>query len=54
MTTLINKAATECREDSPASLLAQKILELYITSELQADKILKIIKAEAMKNTKIA
>lgn len=53
MTTLVNRAATECQEDSSASLLAQKILELYITSELQADQILKIIKAEATKNTKI-
>lgn len=44
--TLINSAATECQPNSKASLLGQKILEHYITSVLQADQILKIIKSD--------
>lgn len=49
MITLINRAATECPESSSANVLAQKILELYISSDLRTDQILKIIKAEASK-----
>lgn len=49
MITLINRAATECPEGSSANVLAQKILELYISSDLRTDQILKIIKNEASK-----
>lgn len=46
MITLINSAATECQADSKASQLAQKILELYITSDLKADQILRVVKGD--------
>lgn len=43
--TLINSAAAECPSDQAGSL-ARKILERYITSDLKADAILNIIKAD--------
>ncbi len=50
MTTLINTAAADCSSDATAHQLAQKILENYITSDLKADQILKIIKTEVQAN----
>lgn len=43
--TLINSAATECPSEQ-AGNLARKILERYIASDLKADAILRIIKAD--------
>lgn len=44
--TLINSAASECQPNENAGQLAKKILERYITTDLKADQILKIIKAD--------
>lgn len=44
--TLINCAATNCIPQDTAGELARKILEQYITSDLKADQILKIIKSD--------
>lgn len=44
--TLINSASSECKSDAPANVLARRILEHYITSNLKADQILKIVKAD--------
>lgn len=44
--TLINSASADCQADKPAGELARKILEQYIASDLKADRILKIIKAD--------
>ena len=44
--TLINSAATECEAGKPATDLAKKILENYISSDFKADQILKLIKAD--------
>lgn len=46
--TLINSAAAECQPDNKANQLAQKILERYITSDLKADEILRIIKKDIL------
>lgn len=46
MITLINGAAAECLPTEPASQLAKKILALYIHSDLKADQILKVVKAD--------
>lgn len=44
--TLVNGAAAECKPTEPASQLAKKVLSLYINSDLKADQILKMIKAD--------
>ena len=44
--TLVNGAAAECTATEPASQLAKKVLSLYINSDLKADQILKVIKAD--------
>lgn len=48
--TLINSAASSCEAHDDANQLGQKILERYITSDLHADRILKIIKEDIYKN----
>lgn len=44
--TLINSAAVECNAADNASQLAKKVLSSYINSDLKADQILKVIKAD--------
>lgn len=44
--TLINSAAAECAPSDNANQLAKRILEQYISSSLQADQILRVIKSE--------
>ncbi len=43
---LINSAAAGCDAEESAGVLAKKILSLYIGSDLKADEILQVIKAE--------
>lgn len=43
---LINSAATDCAAEATPRQLGKKILERYITSGLQADQILRQIKAD--------
>ena len=43
---LINSAAAACDAGENAGVLAKKILSLYIGSDLKADEILQVIKAE--------
>lgn len=44
--TLINSASAECNPEGAAGELARKILERYITSNLQVDQLLKLIKGD--------
>lgn len=44
--TIVNTAAAECGPQSTAADLARKILEHYIVSELKAEQVLKVLKAD--------
>lgn len=44
--TLVNTAAADCEPEKPASELAKKILEEYISSDINTDLILKMIKSD--------
>lgn len=44
--TLINSSSADCNPAHPANELAKKVLEHYITSELKADQILKVVKQD--------
>ncbi|MDL2251432.1 hypothetical protein LJC12_01115 [Odoribacter sp. OttesenSCG-928-J03] len=46
MVTLINTVAVDCQPDQPASGLAQKVLEHYITADLRMDEILSLLKSD--------
>lgn len=44
--TLVNTAAAKCEPEKPAAELAKKILEEYITSNINIDSVLKVIKSD--------
>lgn len=46
VTTLINTSAADCDPQQPASGLAKKILENYITSDIKTEQILRLIKSD--------
>lgn len=48
MTTLINTSAGDCVPTEPASGLAKKILEKYISSDIKTDQILRAIKDDIL------
>lgn len=49
--TLINSAAAECRPEEVAGVLAKKILELYIVSDIKAEYVVQLVKEEIKKQT---
>lgn len=44
--TLINSAASEIPGEKPAGELARKVLEQYISSDIKADRVIRIIKKD--------
>lgn len=46
ITTLINTSASDCIPTEPASGLAKKILEKYISSDIKTEEILRAIKSD--------